>query len=121
MKSTRPVYLDVHRIRQPLPALVSFLHRLSGAFLFLGIPLLLTAFEASLAGPAAFDALRSNMALKFGLFVLLAAYFYHVFAGLRFLLLDLGWGTALAAARRASWAVVLAAVFSAVALGAWLW
>ena len=38
----RPVYLDLPRIRLPLPGIVSILHRVSGALLFLaGIPLLL--------------------------------------------------------------------------------
>ncbi|MDP1680391.1 MAG: succinate dehydrogenase, cytochrome b556 subunit [Burkholderiales bacterium] len=121
MKSNRPVYLDLRRIRQPLPAIVSFLHRVSGAFLFLGIPLLLIAFEASLAGPDSFVATLGHPLIKLALFILLAAYFYHFFAGLRFLLLDLGWGVALAQARRASWAVLLAAAVCAATLGAWLW
>ena len=49
----RPVYLNLFAIRQPLPAVVSFLHRVSGALLFLiGIPLLLwvSAARARLAG-----------------------------------------------------------------------
>lgn len=121
MKSNRPIYLDLFRIRQPIPAIVSFLHRISGAFLFLSIPLLLAVFEASLAGPDAFDAMLRQPLLKFALFGLLAAFFYHCFAGLRFLLLDLGWGAALASARRASWAVLLAASCSALLLGTWLW
>ncbi|MBT9613222.1 MAG: succinate dehydrogenase, cytochrome b556 subunit [Burkholderiales bacterium] len=121
MKSNRPIYLDLLRIRQPLPALVSFLHRVSGAFLFLSLPLLLAVFEASLAGPDSFVSMLSHPMIKFALFTLLAVYFYHFFAGLRFLLLDLGWGVALAQARRASWAVFVAAAFCAAVLGAWLW
>lgn len=121
MKSNRPIYLDLLRIRQPLPAIVSFLHRLSGAFLFLCIPLLLIVFESSLMGPDSFAATLGNPLIKFALFSLLAAYFYHFFAGLRFLLLDLGWGVALAQARRASLAVLVAAACGAAALGTWLW
>ena len=49
MLKQRPVYLDLVRIRLPLPGIVSILHRASGALLFLlGIPLLLAAFAASL-------------------------------------------------------------------------
>lgn len=121
MKSNRPVYLNLRHIRQPLPAIVSFLHRVSGAFLFLGIPLLLIVFEASLAGQDSFVAALGNPLIKFALFTLLTAYFYHFFAGLRFLLLDLGWGVALTQARRTSWAVLMAAAFCAASLGAWLW
>ena len=121
MKFKRPVYLNLFRIRQPVPAIVSFLHRLSGAFLFLSLPLLLIVFEASLAGRDSYETALANPLIKFALFSLLAAYFYHFFAGFRFLLLDLGWGVALSQARRASWAVVIAAVCSTVALGVWLW
>ncbi len=40
----RPVYLNLPRIRLPLPGIVSILHRVSGAVLFLfAIPVLLAA------------------------------------------------------------------------------
>ncbi len=40
MLKQRPVYLNLVRIRLPLPGIVSILHRVSGALLFLvGIPL----------------------------------------------------------------------------------
>ena len=52
----RPVYLNLLEIRQPLPAIVSILHRVSGALLFLvGIPVLLWGVHASLASPEAYD------------------------------------------------------------------
>ena len=35
MLKQRPVYLDLVRIRLPLPGIVSILHRISGALLFL--------------------------------------------------------------------------------------
>jgi hypothetical protein len=47
-KPARPVYLDLLSIRQPLPGVVSILHRASGALLFLvGIPLALWGLQAS--------------------------------------------------------------------------
>ena len=53
----RPVYLNLIAIRQPLPAIVSILHRITGALLFLvGIPLLLWVVQRSLASPDAFEA-----------------------------------------------------------------
>jgi len=46
----RPVYLNLLAIRQPVPAVVSILHRISGAVLFLvGIPALLWGVQATLA------------------------------------------------------------------------
>jgi len=121
MKQSRPVYLDLLRIRQPLPAMISLMHRISGVLLFLAIPLLLTALQESLASPARFNILQQSSEFKLALFFLCAAYAYHFFAGLRFLLLDLHWGTALKFARLTSWAVLGATLLSILLLGAWLW
>lgn len=121
MKTDRPIYLDLHRIRQPIPAVVSLLHRLSGALLFLMIPFLLTVFEASLASQTEFASVLNSLWVKVTLFGLLAAFFYHLLAGLRFLLLDMGWGVALTSARRAAWLVIVASLLSSALLGVWLW
>ena len=50
----RPGYLNLVRMRLPLPGIVSILHRLSGAALYLiGLPLLLFGVQCSLASPEA--------------------------------------------------------------------
>ena len=41
MNKTRPKYLDLTRIKLPVPGLVSILHRISNFGLFLFLPLLL--------------------------------------------------------------------------------
>jgi succinate dehydrogenase / fumarate reductase cytochrome b subunit len=121
MKQSRPIYLDLLRIRQPLPAMISLLHRISGVLLFLAIPLMLIAFQDSLASPERFHELQQSSKFKFSLFFLFAAYGYHFFAGLRFLLLDLHCGVALKSARLTSWAVLGASLLGLLLLGAWLW
>lgn len=121
MKQTRPIYLDLRQIRQPLPAIISLLHRLSGVLLFLAIPLLLTLFQTSLASPETFSSLQSSLGLKIALFILLTAYSYHFYAGLRFLLLDLHWGIRLESARLSAWLVSFAAILTTGLLGFWLW
>lgn len=121
MKQTRPIFLDLRRIHQPLPAVISLLHRISGVLLFLSLPLLLLAWQSSLSSPQGFQAVQEQAGLKIALFILLLLYAYHLFAGLRFLLLDLHWGTALKTARRSSWAVLGATLLSLLILGAWLW
>src|SRR5262249_29890055 len=88
----RPVYLDIVRLRLPLPGFVSILHRISGAGLFLvGIPLALYALQMSLGTRQAFDEMAALFArpwMKLLLFGLAWAYFHHFCAGIRFLLLD---------------------------------
>lgn len=102
----RPKNLDLTKIRQPIPAIVSILHRVSGAVMFLvGIPLLLSALSCSLASQEGFDWWRG--VFHYPLMKLIAigflwAYLHHFFAGLRFLLLDLHVGTELAQARASS-------------------
>jgi succinate dehydrogenase / fumarate reductase cytochrome b subunit len=121
----RPVYLDLPRIRLPLPGFVSFLHRFSGAVMFaFGIPLLLAGVGASLASPESYAALKSVFAHPLGKLVLVGfvwAYLHHFFAGIRHLLLDLHVGADLAPARRSSAVAGLLAIALTLVLGARLW
>jgi succinate dehydrogenase / fumarate reductase cytochrome b subunit len=116
----RPVYLDLTRIRQPLPAIVSILHRISGAGLFLfGIPLLLYVTERSLASADAFAGIAAAFThplVKLVLIGFIWAYLHHFCAGIRFLLLDLNIGIRLKPARQSSVAVlVVSLVLTAIA------
>ena len=125
MNKPRPVYLNLVRIRLPLPGIVSILHRVSGAALFLiGIPLALWALEASLESPTGYDKLAAafaNPLTKLVLLGLVWAYLHHLCAGIRFLLLDLHRGIELKPARQSSAVVVLASVALTLIVGARLW
>lgn len=120
----RPKHLALHQIRLPLPGIVSILHRVSGAGLFLMLPLLLWLFDQSLGSPVAYDAYRdvvSNPLVKLILFGLLWAYLHHFCAGIRFLLLDMHiWGD-LAPARRSSVGVLVISIALTVVIGVALW
>lgn len=88
----RPKNLDLATIRLPLPGKVSILHRVSGAGLFLCIPVLLWLFAASLSSPESFDVFKSvagMLPVKLVLAGLIWAFVHHFCAGIRFLLLDL--------------------------------
>ena len=121
----RPVYLDLFAIRQPLPAIVSILHRISGAAMFVvGIPLLLWFVQRSLASPAAFAAAMEPLSTPFGKLVLLGlawCYLYHLLAGLRHLALDLHIVIALAPARRSAALVLVLSVLLALIVAVRLW
>ena len=121
----RPVYLNLVRIRLPLPGIVSFLHRVSGAGLFLiGLPLLLAGVQASLASPDAFEHFRdawSNPLAKLVLIGLAWAYLHHLCAGVRFLFLDLHRGVELKPARRSSAAVLIVSLVLTLIVGVRLW
>lgn len=88
----RPKYLDLKEIRLPLAGFVSILHRVSGAGLFLMLPLLVCLLQLSLdPSPEAtvkFAAYTGNPIVRLVLFGLSWAYLHHFCAGIRFLLLD---------------------------------
>lgn len=120
----RPRHLNLMQIRQPMPAIISIMHRISGAVLFLLIPLLLWLFQASLESPASFAEFRSVVAhplMKLVLLGMLWGYLHHLFAGLRHLFLDLDLGTELATARLTSIIVFVAGIVLTLAVGVMLW
>jgi succinate dehydrogenase / fumarate reductase cytochrome b subunit len=121
----RPVYLDLPRIRLPLPGIVSILHRVSGALLFLaGIPLLLYGVSGSLDSPESYAAMKAGFAHPVAKLVLIGflwTYLHHFCAGIRYLLLDVHRGIDLAPARRSSAVVLVLSVALTLLLGARLW
>jgi succinate dehydrogenase / fumarate reductase cytochrome b subunit len=121
----RPVYLNLIAIRQPLPAIVSILHRITGALLFaVGIPLLLWFVQRSLASPDAFDAAMRPLTSPLGKLVLLGlvwGYVYHLLAGLRHLALDLHAGIQLAPARSSAAVLLVVSVLLLIVIAVRLW
>jgi succinate dehydrogenase / fumarate reductase, cytochrome b subunit len=121
----RPVYLNLPRIRLPFPGIVSFLHRVTGAVLFLfGIPLLLAGVGWSLASPESYAQLKAGFAHPLAKLVVIGfvwAYVHHFCAGIRHLLLDLAIGVELAPARRSSVVVAVLSLLLTLVIGVRLW
>ena len=92
----------------PPAAMVSIMHRISGAALFLALPFLLWMFDLSLMSEnsyARLAAMASGWIAKLALLFLIWAFLHHFVAGIRYLLLDLHIGLELAQARRNALAV----------------
>ena len=122
--SQRPKYLDIFRIRLPLPALVSILHRISGSALFVFAWALLYLLQESLHSPEShvhFTALTGHWLVKLFLIGMLWSFLHHFFAGLRFLLLDIHVASDLGATRLMSGAVLIVSLALTVILGVRLW
>lgn len=94
----RPQFRNIHvsqilHYRLPLAGVVSILHRISGALLFLvGLPFVLYLFEQSLTSELSFETYRavvSNWFAKLVLLALIWSYLHHFCAGIRYLVLDL--------------------------------
>lgn len=115
-RGARPEFRNIHvtqiaRYRLPLAGLVSILHRISGALMFLvGLPFVLYLFQQSLTSELSFENYRSIVSHWFARLVLLGliwAYLHHFCAGVRHLLMDLDVGVDKAAGRTSA-ATVLA-------------
>ena len=121
----RPKNLDLTTIRLPLPGILSIIHRVSGAGIFLLLPVLLWLLQSSLASAESYALARdlvANPLVKLVLFGLIWLYLHHFCAGIRYLLLDLHKGIDLESARRSS--KIVFAVSIALTLyvgGALLW
>jgi succinate dehydrogenase / fumarate reductase cytochrome b subunit len=124
MPTNRPKHLNLMQIRLPLPAFVSILHRVSGAVLFLMLPLLLCLLGSSLESPQSFMALKKwvgNPLAKIVLLGLLWAYLHHLCAGIRHLALDMHWGMEYDFARLTSYIVLGVSLLLTAAIGVMLW
>jgi succinate dehydrogenase / fumarate reductase cytochrome b subunit len=124
MNKPRPKHLNLLQIRLPLPGIVSIMHRAFGAVLFLMIPLGLYAMQFSLESAQSFDALKSVLVHPLAKLVILGlvwAYLHHFCAGIRYLALDLDYGTDLAPARTSAKAVVVVSLGLTLLIGIWLW
>ena len=109
----RPKNLDLTTIKLPLPGKVSILHRVSGAGLFLCLPVLLWLFSASLSSAesfATFKAVFASLPAKVVLAGLIWAFVHHFCAGIRFLLLDLHIGIDKEAARKSAVGVLAVSI-----------
>jgi succinate dehydrogenase / fumarate reductase, cytochrome b subunit len=120
----RPVFLSPHKIRLPLNAFVSILHRISGLVMFLSLPWLLCLLHTSLASAVEYNSLQQSLFssnARWLLFVVLLAWCYHALAGLRHLCMDLGFCESLCASKTLAMMVLLGSSAGAYVLGVWLW
>lgn len=121
IKKKRPKNLDIMTIRLPLPGILSILHRISGAVIFLLLPVLLWLFQSSLTSPETFASFKSvvgNPLVKIVLLGLIWLYMHHFCAGIRYLLLDLHKGVDLASARLSSKIVFVVSIALTLIIGA---
>ena len=123
-KRNRPKNLNLLTIRLPIPALVSIMHRVSGAFLFMLLPLLLWVLHHSLANPNAYQLAQVFLHHPLAKLICLAvtwSYLHHACAGIRHLALDAHYGLRLNYARATSRAVLVISGLLTLRMGIWLW
>lgn len=108
----------------PPMAIASILHRLSGITIFVALPFMLYLLGQSLTSSAGYANALSwldNPIVKLATWLVLAALAYHLFAGTRHMIMDLGFGESLEVAKKSAVAVIIAAVIASLLLGVWIW
>ena len=124
MKDNRPVNIDLTTFKYPLTAITSILHRISGIVIFAGVALLLYLLQLSLESAAGFaevTALLDNMLIKFLSWSVLAALLFHLIAGVKHLLMDMGIADSLAGGVLAAKLTLIFSFIAIIAAGFWLW
>ena len=125
LQHKRPKHLDLLKITQPLPAIVSIMHRITGVLLFFpGIPFMLCGLQMLLESPESFGNLQETFqspGMKLILVVFAWFCLHHLCAGIRYLALDLHYGIELAQARASSKWVLAVSLILTFLIGALLW
>lgn len=124
MNTNRPINLNFFTIRFPMTAIISILHRISGVVLFLLIPFLLWILDGSINSEVYFNAMRMTMTgttWKLIILIMMSAFTYHLIAGCRHLLMDMGIGESRTGGRLGSYFVIVLTVAGIALVGAYLW
>ncbi|RMO67473.1 succinate dehydrogenase, cytochrome b556 subunit [Pseudomonas syringae group genomosp. 3] len=124
MNKKRPVNLDLGTFKYPITSVTSILHRISGIILFPCVFLMLYALGKSLNSEEGFSEVKTMLSTPFAkivVWLVVSALAYHLVAGVRHLIMDMGVGETLEGGKRGSLIVL---VFSGVLMavtGLWLW
>lgn len=121
-QQTRPVFLNLFQIKMPIMAIMSILHRASGALLVLAIPYISYLFALSLESEQGYMQVLEHLSgilVKIVMLLLGWGVLHHLLSGIRFLFLDFDIGvdrvngriTALMATGIAALVALVSAVF----------
>ena len=119
----RPVFLNLLQFRFPVPAIMSIIHRASGAVMVLAVPLFIFLLDLSLSGEEGFARASGMLESGFARFVLFFFFWgviHHLLAGVRYLLIDFDIGVGRETGTRSAWAVLLGAPALTLILGVML-
>ncbi|CDZ75891.1 Succinate dehydrogenase cytochrome b556 subunit [Legionella massiliensis] len=124
MNQKRPVNLDLATMKFPAMAIASILHRISGLVMFLLLPYVLYLLHLSLKSAESFGQFQQMLTspyCKLLLWAFTVALVYHLLAGIRHMIMDLGYGESVCAGRRSAVLVIALAVILTIFLGIWIW
>lgn len=107
----RPVHLNLFKIKLPIGGIMSIIHRATGLFMFLALPVLIYLLDLSLSGPLGYaeavDAVHGVTGTLF-VFLLMWSLAHHLLAGIRYVLIDVDLGVEKELARQTALGVTVA-------------
>ena len=127
----RPVYRNIHvtqivGYRLPPAGIVSILHRVSGALMFLLLPFVIWLFDVSLTSEISYERFTSAFVAGLGFLpgwfmklvalALIWAYLHHFIAGVRHLWMDMTHSVSLAQGQMSAWITLGASAVLTLAL-----
>lgn len=124
VKDKRPVNLDIGTIRLPITAYVSILHRISGVALIAAVAVVLGLLGCSLRSEESFANVQSLLAsvpMKLLMWLVLSAFVYHICAGVKHLIMDMGIGETLEGGRTGAKLALVFAAIGIIAAGIFVW
>ena len=124
MNTNRPKNLDISTIELPVSAKASILHRISGFALFFAVAFMLCALDASLESEQSFADLMSVMdhwLAKLITWGILSLVIYHLFAGIKHLIMDAGFAETKEGGPLAAKITLVLTAVVIVLMGIWVW
>lgn len=124
MKDHRPKNLDLTTFHLPIAGITSFLHRVTGIGLFFGVGFLIWALSLSLQSSQGFDRVAQVMTHPLAKFItwgILSLVVYHLFAGIKHLIMDAGYAETKEGGPLAAKITLALTVVAIVLMGVWVW
>ena len=124
MKDERPINLDISTIKLPITAWASISHRIAGILSIPIFALFLWTLQLSLESKDSFQALQENFSAplaKVLILFVLTVFVYHVLAGIKHLIMDLGYGETFEGGVIGAKVLFASTGLSFILIGWWLW
>lgn len=124
VKKQRPVNLDLTTIKMHSSANASILHRISGVIMVFALGILLWTLSLSLSSAAGFAEVKAMLDGIFFTLIILgicSAITYHLLAGIRHLLMDIGYFEEKVSGNVSAKVVIIGWILLTIVEGVWLW
>lgn len=124
MKKQRPVNLDLTTISMPASATASILHRVTGVAFFFALIFVIVVWAISLQSSEGFETAKALINGVIGKIITigtLAVMSYHILAGIRHLVMDLGYWEELESGNTSAKVTLVLWIITVVLAGVWIW